>query len=69
MTATPHPLAESRRLFLTTAATLDRCRDAYHEMGDFYSSTSLELVIDYLGESARILDKLIEATTEAEELR
>ncbi len=62
-----HPLAESRRLFLAEAGRLEGCRLAYEQRGDWYSACSLERAIEHIGESVRILDKLLAATTWGEE--
>jgi hypothetical protein len=57
-----HPLSKSRRLFLTESARLERCRAAYHAMGQIDEALKLERLLDYMGESVRILDGLIAAT-------
>jgi hypothetical protein len=58
-----HPLEQTRRRLLLEAERLDDCRLAYLERGDVYASLSLERELEYLGESLRIMDKLLEATT------
>lgn len=61
-TTQPYPLSESRQEFIHLAARLDRCRAAYATMGMVDEALKLERALEYLGESVRILDRIIGET-------
>ena len=59
MTATTHPLARSRRLFLRETTTLEILRAQYQEQGLVDEALQMERCLDYLGESLRIVERLM----------